>query len=155
MIEIAKKILRIDEGFREKPYYCHLKFPTIGYGFRIPNTKQHDPLPPITMTRAAAEDLLDKKVRENEKILASNDFKEIWPALNDVRKAVLVSIAFQVGMYGLLKFRQMRVGLSNLDYQKASDEIIDSAAYRDPKTRDRFTRNAQMMLTGKLLDYYK
>lgn len=154
-IEIAKKIIRIDEGFREKPYYDHLKWPTIGYGFRIPGTGQHDPLPPIKMDRPGAENMLTSKIDEVVEQFQSNDFRNIFPGLNDVRKAVLISMAFQVGMYGLLKFRGMRAGLAMNDYDKAADEIIDSAAWRDPKTRDRFQRNADQMRTGELLSYYK
>lgn len=154
-IEIAKKIIRTDEGFREKPYYDHLKWPTIGYGFRIPGTGQHDPLPPIKMGRSGAEIMLTSKVNDVVELLNSNDFRNIFPHLNDVRKAVLISMAFQVGMYGLLKFKGMRAGLAEKNYDKAADEIIDSDAWRDPLTRARFQRNADQMRTGQLLSYYK
>lgn len=154
-MKIAEKIIKLDEGFREKPYYDHLGYPTIGYGYRIPGTKQHDPLPPITMTRQAADELLPKKINEVTSQLSKNDFSKIFPRLNEVRQAVIISIAFQVGVYGLLKFKDMRKGLAADDYHRAADEIIDSAAWRDPKTRDRFQRNADQVRTGELLDYYK
>lgn len=154
-IETAKKIIRLDEGFREKPYYDHLGYPTIGYGFRIPGTDKHDPLPPIKMDRDGAENMLTSKINEVVDQLKSNDFRNIFPALNETRKAVLISMAFQVGMYGLLKFKGMRTGLALKDYDRAADEIIDSAAWRDPMTRARFQRNADQMRTGELLDYYK
>lgn len=154
-IETAKKIIRIDEGFRVKPYYDHLKYPTIGYGFRVPGTARHDPLPPIEMTRDGAEVLLSSKIKEVVSALSYNDFSKIYPKLNSVRQAILISMAFQLGVYGLLKFKGMRSGLAANDYDKAADEIIDSSAWRDPKTRARFQRNADQMRTGELLDYYK
>lgn len=155
MMEVAKSIVKIDEGFRPKPYFDHLGFPTIGVGFRIAGTSQHDPLPDITMTRAEADIILNEKISALIEQFHSNDFKKIFPRLNDVRQAVLISMAFQVGMYGLLKFRNMRRALAVSDYDRAAEEIIDSDAWRDPLTRDRFNRNAEMMRTGKLLDYYK
>lgn len=154
-MKIAERIIKLDEGFRTKPYYDHKGYPTIGYGYRIPGTQKHDPLPPITMTRSAADELLPKKINEVIAQLSKNDFSKIFPRLNQVRQAVLISMAFQVGVYGLLKFKGMRAGLAVEDYNRAADEIIDSAAFRDPLTRDRFQRNADQMKTGELLDYYK
>ena len=54
-----------------------------------------------------------------------------------------------------LSFKGMRAGLAANDYDKAADEIIDSAAWRDPMTRADSKRNADQMRTGELLDYYK
>lgn len=154
-IEAASNILRIDEGFRSSPYYDHKRFPTIGYGFRIPGTKKNDPLPPITIGRNEAEKMLKSKIVTAIKQLSNNDFLAVWSQLNAVRKAVLISMAFQLGITGLRNFKKMTEALESLDYQRASEEIIDSAAWRDPLTRDRFTRNAEMMITGEILDYYK
>lgn len=154
MIETATKIIKLDEGFKSKPYYCVNQYPTIGYGRRIPGTDRNDPLPNISTTREAEEIHFAKDFSEIVKQLSNNDLKKSFAACNDVRKAVLISLAYQHGMYGLLKFIGMRRALGWGDYAKAADEIIDSETWRHPKTRPRMQRNADMMRTGELVEYY-
>lgn len=155
MIEIATKIIKLDEGYRSKPYYCTERYPTIGYGRRIPGTDRNDPLPNISTTREDEEIHFKAKFNEIVSDLSTNDFKKSFAAINDVRKAVLINLAYQHGMYGLLKFMGMRRALSAGNYDKAADEIIDSATWRDKATRPRMQRNADMMRTGELVEYYK
>lgn len=155
MTEIAKKIIKLDEGYRSKPYYCTERYPTIGYGRRIPGTQRNDRLPEMTTTREAEEAHFQEKFNEIVSDLSTNDFKKAFAAVNDVRKSVLINMAYQHGMYGLLKFIGMRRALGWGDYEKAADEIIDSQTWKDKATRPRMQRNADMMRTGELVEYYK
>lgn len=155
MIEIATKIIKLDEGYRDKPYYCSERYPTIGYGRRIPGTDRNDPLPDITTNRAAEEIHFNRKFDEIVSQLSTNDLKKSFAAANDVRKAVLINLAYQHGMYGLLKFDGLRRALARGDYSVAADEIIDSETWRDRATRPRMQRNADMMRTGELVEYYE
>jgi len=47
-IDVAIKILRADEGFREKPYYDTKGIPTYGHGFVC--GQKHESLPKISIT---------------------------------------------------------------------------------------------------------
>jgi lysozyme len=157
MIEIATKIIKSDEEsnvFKTKPYYCSEDYPTIGWGFRIPGTKRNDPLPPITMSQVDGDKKLAKMLRDYHKELSTHiNTTHIYPKLNEVRQAVLLSMRHQLGMDGLVNFRKMWVALEAQDYIRAAGECLDSkAAKQAPK---RFSRNAQMLSHGELLSHYK
>lgn len=68
--------------------------------------------------------------------------------LDDARKIVLINICFNVGVQGLLNFKDMLSYIEKKDYNKASDEILDSkAAHQCPH---RYQRLAYIMRTGEL-----
>lgn len=158
-IEIASKIIKLDEEsgkFKSKPYYCSKKYPTIGWGFRIPNTNQFDPLPPITMSEADGNKMLAAKLDKYNTELSSNiNTRHLYPKLNPVRQAVLLSMRHQLGMTGLVGFRKMWIAIEKQDWDEAAAEIMDSHAVKKDKLVDRFQRNADQMRTGELLSYYK
>lgn len=157
MIETATKIIKIDEEsgiFKTKPYHCPEDFPSIGWGFRIPNTKKHDPLPPITMSKEDGDAKLAKLLSAYDKELRSHiNTRHIYPKLNPVRQAVLLSMRHQLGMDGLIDFRKMWIGIEAQDWKEAAAQIIDSKAYKQAPAR--FVRNAQMMRLGELMECYK
>ena len=71
-----------------------------------------------------------------------------WLNCNDVRQDVLIDMTFNMGIFGVLKFRKMREAIRQENWQKAHDEILNSKYARidDPK---RAKRNAMRMLTGE------
>jgi lysozyme len=148
---ITALILRTDEGWSETPYYCTEQFPTIGYGFKI--GEKHAPLPNIKMTREEGEKRLESHIESAEKTLSMHiNTRHVFNHLNDVRKAVLISLFYQSGFTGLLKFRKMWIALEAQEYELAATECLDSlAAKQAPK---RFARNAYMLRTGELHAYY-
>lgn len=153
-IELAVKIIVLDEGFRSEPYYCSEGFPTIGYGFRIDGTDRHDPLPAgLRMTRPEADKKLLFFVNAREKVLSSNpDISAAFLKSNDVRKAVMLSIVHQLGLYGLLKFKKYLGAMARGEYAEAGKQLLDSLAAR--QTPKRWGRNALMTETGLLHKYY-
>lgn len=154
-VEIAKKIIKLDEEsgrFAATPYYCSEQFPTYGWGFRIGD--KHAPLPDISITLKEADRRLDEMLKKYHKELSSHILtRHIYPKLNDVRQAVLLSMRHQLGMDGLLKFRKMWVAIEAQDWDEAAVQIINSLAAKQAKQR--FERNADQMRTGELLRYYK
>lgn len=50
----------------------------------------------------------------------------IWSGLGDVRREVIIQMAFQMGGDGLGKFVKFKQALLDRDYNKAYDEMIDS-----------------------------
>jgi len=151
-IEISGRMLKKEEGFRAKPYLCSEGFPTIGYGEKIGD--KYEALPNITTTEPEAYKKMLVMNTANEKTLLNNpDLYRCYFHLNDNRKAVMLSIVYQIGIYGLLKFKKLLAALETASYDKAADEMLNSLAAR--QTPKRWLRNAEQMRSGELHAYYK
>lgn len=151
-IDIAVKILKKEEGFRTEPYLCSEGYPTYGYGVKI--GEKYEPLPKITITEPEAAKKLIGITEANEKTCLNNpDLYRCYFHLNDARKAVMLSIAYQIGIYGILKFKKMLGALERADYSAAADEMLNSLAAR--QTPARWKRNAEQMRSGELNAYYQ
>jgi lysozyme len=151
-IEISGRMLKKEEGFRAKPYLCSEGFPTIGYGEKI--GEKYEPLPNITTTEPEAYKKMLATITANEKTILNNpDLYRCYFHLNDARKAVMLSIAYQIGIYGVLKFKKMLGALERADYSAAADEMLNSLAAR--QTPARWKRNAEQMRSGELNAYYQ
>jgi len=125
-----------DEGFEEKVYLDHLGFPTIGYGTRISE---------IVVTEAVARHWLEDEVAEKE---ARLEKIPAYENLNGVRKDVIRSMAYQMGVHGTKNFKDMWAAIGIFNWQWAADAMRDSRWYRDPKTRGRANRMAVRMEEG-------
>lgn len=151
-IEISGRMLKKEEGFRAKPYLCSEGYPTIGYGEKIGD--KYEALPNIETTEPEAYKKMLAMNEVNEKTFLNNpDLYRCYFHLNDARKAVMLSIAYQIGIYGVLKFKKMLGALENANYSGAADEMLNSLAAR--KTPTRWKRNAEQMRTGELNAFYK
>jgi lysozyme len=151
-IEISGRMLKKEEGFRAKPYYCSENYPTIGYGEKIGD--KYEKLPDIETTEPIAYRKMMGMVEVNEKTLLNNpDLYRCYFHLNDARKAVMLSIVYQIGIYGLLKFKKLLAALETASYDKAANEMLNSLAAR--QTPKRWLRNAEQMRSGVLHAYYK
>lgn len=144
--QLATTILKMDEGWRSVPYYCTEGYPTVGYGFKIGG--KNAPLPQFTLNRKVGELWLETEID-----ILVHQVQGLYPDLSPIRQAVLVSMAYQLGFDGLLKFKQMHKALFNKDYDKAAAEILDSKAAKKD-TPARFARNALMMKNNELLGFY-
>jgi len=151
MIEIAIKILKSDEGWRPKAYYCTEGYPTIGYGFKCGG--KGDRLPTAVMSVSDGEDaLLAKCEHLDSRISSMARIGKIYLSQSEIRRATLISMAYQLGLSGVSDFKKMWKALEESDYKKAAKEALDSLAARQaPK---RWARNAYMIETGKLSSYY-
>ena len=107
--------LKIHEGLRLKPYKCTAGILTIGYGRSLETNG---------ITKYEAEQLLNHDVAGVIDQL-SNAF-EFWPRLNEARKAVLVNMAFNIGVSGLMKFKKTISYLVLNMHSDAAIEMMDS-----------------------------
>jgi len=153
-IDLAMRIQELDEGFDPEPYYCTENYPTIGHGFRIEGTKQHDPLPvgmSITLKESLAK-LHAKTIANDTKLQIHDETKTAYENANDLQKAVMLSMVHQLGFYGLLKFKKFLAAARNKNWKEASRHALDYvAAKQAPK---RWARNAAMIESGELHSYY-
>jgi lysozyme len=124
--EIAED-LKAEEGFSEHCYMCTAGAHTIGYGRNIDAANGG-----IGITEAEADYLLRNDImRTIEEVRRWSWFDQ----LDDVRKSVLVQLAFQLGITRLSKFERMLAALAEGNYDQAADELLDSLFARQVPSR--------------------
>ena len=107
--------LKIHEGLRLKPYQCTAGKWTIGYGRNLEDNG---------ITKFEAEQLLTHDVAGV--IMQLSDAIDGWHCLNEARKAVLVNMAFNMGVNGLMKFKKTLGYVRLKMYKEAGVEMMDS-----------------------------
>ena len=121
---IAKQMLKRHEGLRLTVYQCTAGKKTIGYGRNLEDRG---------ITEAEAETMLDNDIQSIEQgLVASFDF---YKDLDDVRKAVLIDLGFNLGMAGLKGFKKMLKALEQGDYSEAAIQLLDSRYTRQVTNR--------------------
>lgn len=106
--------LKRHEGFRATPYLCPEGKLTVGYGINLD----------AGITKGEADLLLRGRV---EKI--RNRLRELlwfWPLLNAARQDVLINMAYNLGIDGLLKFKRMLARIADKNWQGAAEEMLSS-----------------------------
>lgn len=121
--------LERDEGWRAHAYQDHLGFWTIGYGFLI-DERRGGGLP-----KTIADRWMDHILVEIGKAL---DARIPWwrHQPDDVQRA-LVSMAYQLGVAGLMRFRKMLAALERGDRLTAAAEALDSTWAKQTHARAR------------------
>ena len=125
----------MNEGYRQHVYKDSMGIPTIGIGFNLEEgfTKE--------------ESMLILRLRLSKLITELCDRVPVFTDLSQIRKIVLLDMAYNLGVPGLLKFRKMLAALCERDYQLAAKEMLDSRYASQVKGRAQ--RNALMMETGE------
>lgn len=134
--DIALELIKHDEGLSLLPYEDTEGYVSIGYGRCLALNG---------ISEAEAELML-----ENDMLVATKDASQfagdIWEKLSDVRKAVLISMAFNLGLPRLVKFVKFRAALQDCDFETAANEMLDSKWRRQVKGRAE--RLANLMKAG-------
>jgi lysozyme len=127
--------LRLHEGERLKPYRCTAGKLTIGVGRNLEDRG-------ITRDESAMLLANDITAMETELVRALP-----WVTqLNEVRQRVLLDMAFNMGVVGLLNFKRTLATIQAGDYQQAATMMLDSKWAR--QVGQRAERLARMMMTG-------
>lgn len=127
--------LKLDEGFRAKPYKDTQGVWTVGYGRNLEAEG---------LTEAEATMLLEHDVESVEGALQR--LVAPFVILSAARQMVLVNMAVNVGVLGFMKFKKMRAALDMGDFERAANEILDSDAARENVAR--YKRLAAIMRVG-------
>ena len=140
-----REIIETEEGWRDWPYYCSEGYPTVGYGFKIGD--RGDPLPTFKLPRAAGDAWLQCLVSELRMQLGNQ-----ISGLNEARQAIIISMAFQMGVTGIMGFKNMWAAIERKDWAGATDQMLDSRWAR--QTPARAHRHAIVMQTGSTEGVY-
>ena len=143
----TRTVIMKEEGWRARPYYCSENYPTIGYGFKLGG--QNFPLPSFEITKATGEVWLKELLTDYEAHYSQYAY---YNQLNEPRRAILLSMAYQIGKGGLAKFKGMLKGLELGDFDIVADEMLDSLWAR--QTPQRANRHALQMREGCWIKYY-
>lgn len=131
--ERIKAMLLINEGYRQFPYKDTEGHLTIGIGTNLESDG---------ITEEQAWHIAhDKVCAIADKLRIQLPF---FDKLDNVRQAVLIDIAYNCGVHGLMAFKKMLDAISMGNYEKAADEILNSEIA--PLRKERI---AQMMRTGE------
>jgi lysozyme len=106
--------LQRHEGLMLKPYKCSAGKLSIGYGRNLEANG---------ISKSEACMLLSNDVH---KCIKQCEELFCWDNLNDVRQNVLVNMCFNLGIYGLKRFKKFLGALDRKDYVVASVEMLDS-----------------------------
>lgn len=138
MAQITKQ-LRIDEGEVLHAYKDHLGYLTIGVGRLIDKRKGGG----ITEDESAyllRNDIMTRMVALDKRLP--------WiKKLDDARQGVLLNMAFQLGVAGLLNFRNTLAKIEAGDYDGAAANMLKSKWAS--QTPNRAKRMAEQMRTGQ------
>lgn len=118
--------IKQEEGFKGTVYKCTEGFDTIGYGTRLP------------LSEKEAEMILEYRLN----ILKGNLLSSLY-MLDIDKKAwdILYNMVYQMGVKGVLNFKNMIKALEAKDYKRAGDEMLDSKwAKQTPARANRLSK---------------
>ncbi len=125
-----KKRIKKNEGFSIKPYKDKLGFLTIGYGHLILKNEKH---------------LLKKKLKKTDlEIIFKKDFNKAVMEFNvSLRRftsnkrdvELLIEMVFQIGIRGVLKFKNLLKNMSKENRHLVCFEMMDSLWYKQTPMR--------------------
>jgi lysozyme len=130
--------LRRDEGEKLSVYQDHLGFWTIGIGHLV-DARKGGRISPRISQLIFEEDLRDKMAELNRTL-------PWWLKLDEARQGVLLNMAFQLGVGGLLKFGRTLLAIESGRYADAATYMLDSLWAQ--QTPERARRLAEQMRTG-------
>lgn len=136
-INKTANLLKKHEGLKLTPYRCTAGKLTIGYGRNLEDNG---------ITKEEAEQLLFNDISELHEILTIELGYELYGKLNDDRRSVLINMAFNLGLSGLMKFRRMLEAIRINDFNLAAKEMLNSRW--SEQVGNRSIELAQMMKSG-------
>ena len=134
------ELLMREEGWSPHVYKDHLGYYTIGYGHLVDERKGGKISKEIGLIILLI-DIEDKKRELDLKI-------PWWSSLDETRREILIAMAFQLGVAGLLQFKNTLKAIRAKDFTKAANGMRASLWAR--QTPGRAERMAQAMETGVL-----
>ena len=127
-MEALKEQLILHEGLELKPYKCTADKWTIGVGRNLEaNPLSEDESLEVLQERGITEEMamhwLERKIRVTKRKLANFEW---YTSQSEIRRRVLIDMAFNLGVSGLLTFQNMIGALEVGNYEVAAEEMLDS-----------------------------
>lgn len=129
-VDLARKSIKRHEGFSQKIYLCSQGKLTAGWGHMI----EDDSEPFVVLPGALIPMETCERWFEDDLYVAITDATKLvkhFHSLNEMRQAVLVDMAFNLGRSRLAGFKKMLSAIQRGDFETAAAEMIDSKWYKD------------------------
>jgi lysozyme len=146
LILIATRVIEREEGYRSRPYRCSNGYPTVGIGQKIGG--KNDPLPNFNMPMPVARAWLESNIQEITPQIA-----DILDGLNEARQAIVISMAYQLGVSGLMGFRKFITAIKEQNWGLAGDEMLDSK-WAKYDSLARAERHRKVIISGSIEGVY-
>jgi len=133
-IEQLRKELELDEGVKYEIYNDHLGYATFGIGHLVIDS---DPEHGQEIGTAVSEDRVIEAFNSDVQTVLA-DCEQLYYGFNvlpEEVKLIIANMMFNMGRPRLSKFKGMKAGVDAQDWNKAADEMIDSAWYRQVPNR--------------------
>ena len=133
-IEKLRKQLEIDEGIKHDIYLDHLGYPTFGIGHLITSD---DPESGQEVGTAVSDERV-RQAFEADVVSVIEDCNKLYNDFDELPEEVqqiIANMMFNMGRTRLSKFRGMKRGVDNKDWNAAADEMVDSRWYRQVTNR--------------------
>lgn len=140
-----------EEGFRSKPYKCSNGYPTFGYGIKLADKNANIDNFTVEIPEPVAKLWTRMHLQEMDGKLSKYDW--FLNQSMDVQ-SVLISMAYQMGVSNLLKFKNMIAALSVNDMETAVKEALDSKWARKDSP-GRAERHARVIGGESIADVYR
>jgi lysozyme len=134
-IEKTKEEIKKEEGFRMETYYCTEGHLTGGYGHKMLEGEE------VPKDKAGWDKLFERDFARA--VTGADDLLMICPNINEIARNIVVEMVYQMGAYGVSKFKGMLKALQDGDYKQASVEMLDSKWAK--QTPNRAKRMAERM----------
>lgn len=123
--------IRVEEGFRSRPYLDSEKHLTVGYGMNLD----------AGISERVAAAALTEQLQELHEMLSRYSW---YAGLDPVRQGVCLDIAFNDGLHGLLGFPNMIAALAAKNWITAKSECHVT----NPELQERYDALGKILLTG-------
>ena len=133
-IDQLRKELEADEGRIDEIYTDHLGYPTFGIGHLV---VEGDPEFGKEVGTYVPEYRVIKAFKQDIKTVLSdcNRLYEDFEDLPEEVQRVVANMMFNMGLTRLSKFKGMKRGVDDRDWNAAADEMVDSIWYRQVTNR--------------------
>ncbi|MGL5437706.1 MAG: glycoside hydrolase family protein [Lachnospiraceae bacterium] len=146
-------LLRQEEGVRKTPYLDSLGYPSIGVGFRLGPQGASLSNYLFTLENTTIDAWLNDTVNNvKADMMAQNEIAMALMTCNTPRRDILTSMAYQMGVAGLGKFRHMLACIHSQNWDQAALQMLDSVWAK--QTPERAQRHARVMQSGKWMPDY-
>jgi lysozyme len=132
-----KNLLVQHESYKQFPYIDTTGHLTIGIGRNLKDRG-------ISLNEALY--LLDEDAQYFTSKLSGT--LQFWDGLNEARQIALVDMCFNMGLQGLLGFKEMMLAIEAQDFDRAAQEMLDSKWAT--QVGERATSLARIMKSGEL-----
>jgi len=133
-IDKLRKQLEIDEGVKYEVYKDHLGYDTFGIGHLI---TVHDPENGWSVGTDVDEGrVIEAFESDCESVVRDcHILYEDFDDLPEEAQQIIANMMFNMGRPRLSKFKGMKRGVDNRDWEAAADEMVDSSWYRQVTNR--------------------